>query len=119
MKKFYGYKKCSTSRKAQKYLDEHHVQYEFQDLVAQPPTQAELVQWLSTHQDRGLKYFFNTHGVDYRRQNLKEQLPTMSIAQAAALMAHNGKLIKRPLMVEGDHLTCGFDEATYQKNWLN
>lgn len=118
MKKFYGYKKCSTSRKAQKFLDDHGINYEFQDLVAQPPTEKQLLTWLKAHQDRGLRYFFNTSGQHYRQMHLKDKIDQMTIPEAAQLLAQDGKLIKRPLLVEGDKLTCGFNEKMYQKEWL-
>lgn len=118
MIKFYGYKRCSTSRAAQKWLTEHNVKFDFQDLVEQPPEKADLINWLTQHQDRGLKYFFNTHGQDYRKLHLKDQVADMSIAEAADMMSKNGKLIKRPLVVEGEKLTCGFNEKTYQEVWL-
>lgn len=118
MKKFYGYSRCSTSRKARKYLDDHGVQYEYQDLVAQPPTKEQFVSWLTQHQDRGLRYFFNTSGQHYRQQHLKDKIADMSIEQAAKLLSTDGKLIKRPLLVDGKKLTCGFKEDIYQKEWL-
>ena len=62
MIKFYGYKRCSTSKKAQKWLDDHHIAYEYQDLVEKPPKQEDLLKWLNKFQDRGLRYFFNTSG---------------------------------------------------------
>lgn len=118
MIKFYGYKRCSTSRKAQKWLDDHHVKYEFQDLVEMPPKKEELVKWMTQHQDRGLRYFFNTSGQHYRQMKLKDKLASMTIDEAAELMSKDGKLIKRPLVVEGDKLTCGFKESIYENNWL-
>lgn len=118
MIKFYGYKRCSTSRSAQKWLTEQHVEITFQDLVEQPPTKNELIKWLTKYQDRGLKYFFNTHGQDYRQLHLKDKISTMSISEAAELMSQNGKLIKRPLVVSEQNLTCGFNEEVYQETWL-
>lgn len=118
MIKFYGYKRCSTSRKAQNWLDEHNVQYEFQDLVEIPPKKDDLVKWMTEHQDRGLRYFFNTSGQHYRQQNLKEKIPTMTIEEAAEMMSKDGKLIKRPLVVDGDKLTGGFKEDIYKETWL-
>lgn len=115
---FYGYQRCSTSKKAQKYLDEHHIKYVFQDLVEQPPKKEDLIKWMTMHKDRGLRYFFNTSGQHYRQQKLKEKIPTMTIEEAAAMMAKDGKLIKRPLVVEGDKLTCGFKENIYEETWL-
>ncbi len=118
MIKFYGYKKCSTSNKAQKWLDQHQVQYTFQDLIQNPPTKEEFVNWLTAYQDRGIKYFFNTHGQHYREQNLKTKINTMTIDEAATLLSQDGKLIKRPLVVDGKKLTCGFKEEIFQNTWL-
>lgn len=118
MIKFYGYKRCSTSRAAQKWLTEHNVKFDFQDLVEEPPKKSDLINWLTQHEDRGLKYFFNTHGQDYRKLHIKDQIADMTIAEAADMMSKNGKLIKRPLVVEGKKLTCGFNEKIYEKVWL-
>ncbi|RMC41738.1 arsenate reductase family protein [Lactobacillus sp. ESL0233] len=118
MIKFYGYKRCSTSRSAQKWLTDHHVKIDFQDLVEQPPKKEDLMGWLTQYQDRGLKYFFNTHGQDYRQLHLKDKVSTLSISEAAEMMSQNGKLIKRPLVVGNDQLTCGFNEDLYQNTWL-
>lgn len=119
MMKFYGYKRCSTSKKAQKWLDEHHVKYEFQDLVEEPPKKEDLLKWMTEHQDRDLRYFFNTSGQHYRQMDLKDKLSTMTIVEAAELMSKDGKLIKRPLVVDQKKLTCGFKEKVYEENWLN
>lgn len=119
MIKFYGYKKCSTSRKARKWFDDHQIKYEFQDLVEAPPTKVDLTNWLNTHQDRGLRCFFNTSGQHYRQMKLKDKIPTITIEEAADLMSKDGKLIKRPLVVDGNKLTCGFNEENYEKTWLS
>lgn len=118
MIKFYGYANCSTSRNAQKWLNDHNVEIEFQDLVKQPPQKKDLIKWLTEHKDRDLKYFFNTHGQDYRKLDLKDKINNMTIEEAAGLMSKNGKLIKRPLVVDGKKLTCGFKEDLYQQTWL-
>lgn len=118
MIKFYGYKRCSTSRKARKWMDDHNIEYEFQDLVETPPKKEDLVKWMTKYQDRGLKYFFNTHGQHYRQQKLKDKIPTMTIDEAAELMSKDGKLIKRPLVVNENNLTCGFKEDVFEQTWL-
>ena len=117
MKKFYCYSRCSTCKKAQNWLDEHQVQYDKQDLVAQPPTKEELLA-IFAKSERPIQYFFNTSGQDYRKMNLKEKVPSMTKEEAATLMAQNGKLIKRPLMVDETNVTCGFKEDIYQTTWL-
>ena len=118
MIKFYGYKRCSTSKKAQKWLDQHHIEYEYQDLVERPPKQEDLLKWLTKFQDRGLRYFFNTSGQVYRQMQLKDKIGEMSIEEASKLLSQNGKLIKRPLVTDGKNLTCGFKEDLYKNTWL-
>ena len=90
----------------------------FQDLVETPPKKEDLVKWLNKYQDRGLRYFFNTSGQHYRQQKLKDQIPTMTIDEAAEIMSQDGKLIKRPLVVDDNHLTCGFKEDIFEQTWL-
>ncbi|KRN84564.1 arsenate reductase family protein [Ligilactobacillus acidipiscis] len=116
MKMFYCYSKCSTCKKAKKWLDEHNVQYNSQDLVVQPPAKEDLLRWLN-NSSQPLRYFFNTSGQHYRQQNLKDKLPRMTNEEAAKLLSADGKLIKRPLMVDGDKLTCGFKEEVYAEKW--
>jgi transcriptional regulator, Spx/MgsR family len=118
MIKFYGYKRCSTSKKAQKWFDIHNIFYQYQDLVEKPPKQEDLLKWLTKFQDRGLRYFFNTSGQVYRQMKLKNQINNMSIDEAAKLLSQNGKLIKRPLVTDGQKLTCGFKENIYEETWL-
>ena len=117
MPKFYGYKRCSTSRKAQKWFDDKGISYDFQDLVETPPEKDLLLSWLTKYQDRGLRYFFNTSGQHYRQMGLKDKLPNMTIEEAADLLSEDGKLIKRPLVVDDQHLTCGFKEEVYAQTW--
>lgn len=119
MIKFYGYKRCSTSKKAQKWLDEHGVKYDFQDLVAEPPKKDLLLKWLSTYKDRGLRYFFNTSGQHYRQKHLKDKISSMTLEEAAIMMSEDGKLIKRPLVVGDGKLTCGFKPEIFSKTWLS
>lgn len=117
MKKFYCYVRCSTCKKAEKWLLENQVQFDKQDLVADTPTKEELLA-IFAKSDRPLSYFFNTSGQDYRKLNLKEKVPTMTKDEAAKMMSENGKLIKRPLMVDENTVTCGFKPEVYQKTWL-
>lgn len=118
MKMFYCYSKCSTCKKAKKWLDAHDVKYDSQDLVVRPPAKEDLLKWLN-NSSQPLRYFFNTSGQHYRQQNLKDKLSEMTNSQAAELLSSDGKLIKRPLMVEGDQVTCGFKEEIYEEKWLN
>lgn len=116
MKKFYCYSKCSTCKKAQKWLDQNNVQYEMQDLVDDPPKVEELEKWISSS-DKKLRYFFNTSGQHYRQLGLKDKVDNMSVSEAAKLLSSDGKLIKRPLMVENKVITCGFKEDIYEQVW--
>lgn len=116
MKKFYCYSKCSTCKKAKKWLDEHQVTYEAIDLVETPPTKAELLEFFAKS-SRPLRYFFNTSGQDYRRLGLKDQVATLTKEEAAQMMSENGKLIKRPLLVDDHQVTCGFKPEVYEQTW--
>jgi arsenate reductase len=108
----YQYPKCSTCRKALKWLDERGVSYEKRDLVANPPTLAELT---DLHRRAGVPVtkLFNTTGESYRKGKFKAKLMEMSASQALAALAKDGKLIKRPIVDDGRTVLIGFDEKAY------
>ena len=110
---FVGYPKCSTSNKAQKWLDEHGVDYTFRHIVEKNPTERELRTW---HKRSGLplKRFFNTSGMLYRQMGLSAKLPTMSDDDMYALLATDGMLVKRPVLVLGNTVIPGFRQADWQ-----
>jgi len=112
--KVYQYPKCSTCRKALKWLDEHEVAYEKTDLVATPPSLAAL---RDLHKRSGLPVarFFNTSGESYRAGNFKQKLATMSESEALAALAKDGKLIKRPIVDTGKAVLVGFDQDRYDE----
>lgn len=112
--KLYQYPRCSTCRKAMKWLDERGVSYEDTDLVASPPSLPAL---RDLHRRSGLPLarFFNTSGESYRAGNFKDRLATMSEADAFAALAGDGKLIKRPIVDTGRVVLVGFDPAAYGK----
>lgn len=116
MIKLYGYKKCSTCTKAEKALTALDIEYKYIDITTNPPSVSALKK-LMKQADIELKKWFNTSGVVYREQNIKEKLPTMSQADAIALLASNGKLIKRPVVTDGETTTVGFKEADFQEAW--
>lgn len=118
MKKFYCYNRCSTCAKARKWLNENHVAYEGIDIVKNPPTADFLLKLITTKQ-HPLKYFFNTSGIKYRQLGLKDKVAKLSPQEASQLLASDGKLIKRPLMVEADQFTCGFKPDIYRQKWLD
>jgi arsenate reductase len=102
--KVYTYKKCSTCRKATKWLDSLGFTYEELPIRETPPSLAELQQML-TYQAGDLRKLFNTSGVDYREMQLKNKLPQMTEAEALALLTENGNLVKRPFLLTD---SCGF-----------
>ena len=107
---FLCYPKCSICRKAQKWLDEHDVDYDIRDIKTDNPDLAELELW---HQASGLplKKFFNTSGQLYRSLELSKKLPGMSDAEQYALLASDGMLVKRPILVTDDNkVLVGFKE---------
>ena len=95
--KLYQYKKCSTCRKASKFLEENGIEFSSLDITEQPPTVAELEVMLSSYGGE-IRKLFNTSGVQYRELNMKEKLPTMEAKQALELLSGNGKLIKLSLI---------------------
>jgi arsenate reductase (glutaredoxin) len=108
----YQYPKCSTCRKALKWLDARGIIYEKTDLVATPPSLNRLK---DLHRRSGLPVarLFNTSGESYRAGQYRDKLPTMSDAQALAALAADGKLIKRPIVDTGSAILVGFDEKAY------
>jgi arsenate reductase len=108
----YQYPKCSTCRKALKWLDQHKVAYDATDLVAKPIPLAKLK---DLHKRSGLPLarFFNTSGESYRNGGFKDRLKTMSEAEALGALAKDGKLVKRPIVDAGKTVLVGFDEDAY------
>lgn len=96
--KLYQYPKCSTCRKAIKFLNENQVEFSAIDITEQPPKKVELKAMLASYEG-DIRKLFNTSGVQYRELNMKEKLPDMSAAEAIDLLASNGKLIKRPFLL--------------------
>lgn len=110
---FLEYPKCSTCQKAEKWLDEHGVPYDARHIVDDNPTAEELRAW---HERSGLplKRFFNTSGMLYREMELSKKLDGMDEAEQYALLASNGMLVKRPLLVTPATVIPGFKEAVWQ-----
>ena len=111
---FVCYPKCTTCQKAKKWLDEKEISYTLRDIKTENPTQEELRTWW---QESGLplKRFFNTSGLQYRALDLKNRLPDMSREEQLALLASDGMLVKRPLLVGDDFVLPGFREADWEK----
>lgn len=114
---FVGYPRCSTSNKAQAWLDAHGINYVFRHIKEENPSEAELRLW---HEASGLplKRFFNTSGMLYKQLQLKDQLPGMTEAEQFALLATDGLLVKRPILVGDGFVLVGFREAEWAEKLL-
>ena len=114
MLKFICYPKCTTCQRAKLWLDEHKIAYELRDIKLDRPTLDELSAWYA---QSGLptKKFFNTSGLLYKSLDLKNKLPTMSEGEMLSLLATDGMLVKRPLLVGDDFVLVGFKEAEWSE----
>ncbi|MBR4992134.1 MAG: arsenate reductase family protein [Clostridia bacterium] len=114
---FLCYPKCSTCQKAKAFLDEKGISYVLRDIKTENPTEQELRQW---HVLSGLplKKFFNTSGLQYRALELTKKLPTMTEDQQFALLATDGMLVKRPLLIGEDFVLVGFKQADWEAKLL-
>ena len=115
MLKFICYPKCTTCQKARKWLDDNKIEYEFRDIKLDNPTLDELTEW---HKKCGLslKKFFNTSGLLYKSLDLKNKLPIMSEDEMLKLLASDGMLVKRPLVISEDFVLIGFKESEWMNN---
>lgn len=111
------YRKCSTCQKALKWLEEHDVEFDERPIVEENPTYDELKAWY-TKSGLPLKKFFNTSGLLYKDMGLKDKLPTMSEEEQLKLLATNGMLVKRPLVVGEDFVLTGFREKEWKEHLL-
>lgn len=111
------YRKCSTCLKALKWLEDHQVVFEERPIVEQNPSYEELKEW---YQKSGLplKKFFNTSGMLYKEMKLKDRLAEMSEEEQLRLLATNGMLVKRPLVVGADYVLTGFKEAEWAEKMM-
>lgn len=106
---FVCYPRCSTCKKAQKWLDEHGVSYDYRDIKEDNPTESELRDWLDKS-GLDVKRFFNTSGQLYKSMGLKDKLPDMSVDEKLRLLATDGMLVKRPILIDGGSVLVGFKE---------
>ena len=111
---FLCYPKCSTCKKARKWLEEQGVSFEERDIKLNNPTEEELRTWYA-RSGLPLKRFFNTSGLQYKALGLKDKLPTMSEEEQLALLATDGMLVKRPLVVGEDFVLTGFKQAEWEQ----
>lgn len=113
MNQFICYPRCSTCKKTQKWLDDKGIEYRLRDIKEKNPTEKELRKW---HKKSGLplKKFFNTSGNLYKDLHLKDKLPTMSEDEQFALLATDGMLVKRPILITRDKVIVGFREEEFK-----
>ncbi len=109
MIKMYYYNKCGTSRKAKKFFDEHGMDYEIIPIVEEPPTKKEIKDML---QKSGIeiKKFFNTSGQSYRELGMKDKIKKLSEEELIDILASDGKMIKRPVITDGEKVTVGWND---------
>lgn len=114
---FVNYPKCSTCRKAKKWLDEHDIEYESRHIIDDNPAADELRKWWGIS-GLPLKRFFNTSGMKYRELKLKDKLPDMSEDEQLDLLATDGMLVKRPILVSDDIVLVGFKIKEWEEKLL-
>ena len=110
----YCYDRCTTCKRALKFLNEHDIKYELIPVYDNPPTEEDFLKYFK-ETDLPTKRFFNTSGMVYRELHLKDQVPHMTDEEKAKLLASDGRLVKRPLLVFGDKVFPGFRE----KEWCD
>jgi len=110
---FVCYPKCSTCKKARKWLEENGIAFDERDIKEDNPTRKELVKW---HKQSGLplRKFFNTSGMLYRELQLKDKLPNMTEDEMYDLLASDGMLVKRPLLIKDDAVLVGFKQGEWE-----
>ena len=114
MPQFICYPKCTTCQKAKKWLDDNEIEYELRDIKEDNPTLEELTVWYK-QSGLPLKKFFNTSGLLYKYMELKDKLPTMTDEDQLKLLATDGMLVKRPLVIGDDFVLVGFKESEWSE----
>ena len=111
---FIEYPKCSTCKKAKKWLEENDIEFEDRNIVEELPTVQELDKWIK-ESGQGIKRWFNTSGLKYKELNLKDKLVNMSDKEKIGLLASDGMLIKRPLLISDKGIFIGFKEENWKE----
>jgi Spx/MgsR family transcriptional regulator len=116
MLKFYWYSKCDTCRRAKKWLEAKGKKFQEIDITLNPPKLDELNTYLK-RSGKELKDFLNRSGVQYRALNMKEKVKSLPPEKILAMLAKEGRLIKRPIVTDGNKVTVGFDETDFASTW--
>lgn len=112
---FYGYPKCSTCKKAVKHLENKGIIPKYIDIKLAPPTERQLKDWM-LQSKLPIRRFFNTSGMKYKELHLKDKIDALSMEEACALLATDGMLIKRPILLKDNQfVTIGYKEDTYER----
>ena len=114
MIKFICYPKCTTCQKAKKWLDDNKIEYKLRDIKLENPTLQDLTEWYKKS-CLPLKKFFNTSGLLYKSLELKNKIPTMTEDEMLRLLATDGMLVKRPIIIGADFVLVGFKETEWTK----
>ena len=114
LSKFVCYPKCTTCQKAKKWLDDNKIEYELRDIKEDNPSLAELSTWYKMS-GLPIKKFFNTSGLLYKSMELKDKLPSMTEEEQLKLLATDGMLVKRPLVIGKDFVLVGFKEREWEE----
>ena len=114
MNEFICYPKCTTCQKAKKWLDDNKIEYELRDVKEENPSLEELTDWYKTS-GLPLKRFFNTSGLLYKSMELKDKLPAMSEEEQLKLLATDGMLVKRPIVIGEGFVLVGFKESEWSE----
>ena len=115
---FYWYPNCSTYKKAKKWFDDHNIDYESIHIVEETPSKETILE-LIEKSSLPARRFFNTSGKKYRELNMKDKIKDASVEEMAEYLASDGMLIKRPIVTDGNKVTVGFKEDTYNETWLS
>lgn len=111
---FIEYPKCSTCKKAKKYLQDHNIHFIDRNIITETPTKEELESWIKKY-DMKLEKLYNTSGMKYRELNLKEKRQEMSIEAQLTLLSSDGMLLKRPILITDKKIITGFKEKEWEK----
>lgn len=111
---FIEYPKCSTCKKAKKYLEDNNIKFIDRNIVEETPTVDELTSWIKLSK-KPINKFFNTSGILYRQMELSKKLPSMSDDEIIELLSSNGMLIKRPILVLNNNVLIGFREKEWEE----
>ncbi|RAP53539.1 MAG: ArsC family transcriptional regulator [Methanosphaera sp. rholeuAM270] len=111
------YPKCSTCRKAKRWLENHKIEYEDRDIIKDNPQKEELTEWIEKS-ELPIKRFFNTSGKKYRELKLKDKLPEMTREEQIELLATDGMLVKRPIIITENTILTGFKEKEWEEKLL-